>query len=202
MASNRPRRAGRKNPNYAVLNARGLQQGSDDSFEEGQICDTPSHPGLAADEGSMAQSSPLPSNYGLGNEDLDEASTLLDYVDDITEGGETDIHEDGGGGEPEPSEDQGEGSDIAREEVWLEKQRLLVKNREKREMLIKRLERQKFLAQEKLEEEQHKELMETMEREIKEINQERLVKQSKTYNFTYKHAERENHDKHDKVKVP
>ena len=59
--------------------------------------------------------------------------------------------------------------------MWNKKQKILQENRERREKVKRHLERQKHLAQEKLIEEQEKEELYRMEKEIHEINQRRSV---------------------------
>ena len=66
-----------------------------------------------------------------------------------------------------------EENDLGREEVWQQQERIMNENREKRDRLRRRLERQKQIAQEKLREEQERIELIQMEQEIKEINNRR-----------------------------
>ena len=102
----------------------------------------------------------------------EDSSEGLDYEDDVTENqGEDQVDL------REVLNDKCDkhGDDVGQDEVWEQQQRIMEHNREKRDRIKKRLERQRQLAHERLREEEEKEELERMEREIKELNQKRSV---------------------------
>ena len=81
-------------------------------------------------------------------------------------------------GDPEAEdlqEEERDGQDLGSDEVWQKQEQILASNREKRERLRKRLERQKQIAEEKLWDEQERMELVRMENEIKQLNQKRSV---------------------------
>ena len=154
-----------KRTNYAKMNSVGMDE---DQLEDGQIEDSPMRINASDDDlGMSSNTSTFMAGIGQGpGMDEDDAETLLDYEDDVDEQ-EVD---------PEPVEGAvGGEEDLASDEVWEKHQKKLQDERERRELLKRRLERQKNLALAEFEAEQEKDELKQMERDISELNQKRLV---------------------------
>ena len=185
MATGRTTRA--KKVNYAKLNAVGTT-GLDNSslnlsFEEGELADSPlalqpSEDYLFQAEG-QSTSSLMDSWFA---DDVDDTE-VLDVVDDVGEeevislnsreskvqsvvvmAGETECHD---------KQQTSTIPDLGSDEVRQQQECIMAANREKREQLRKKLERQRRVAEEKLQEEQGKIELVKMESEIIKINQRR-----------------------------
>ena len=164
----------RKKPNYALMNTVGLTEdhGGDSELEEGQLQESPLRVEASEDEFMINEQSDTTftdSRYPRDSEVFSDAETALDYIDDVPDDASVQVLDNRQVVEVE-SENENE-NDIARDEVWNRQQEILKENREKRERIKIRLERQRQLAEEKLQEEQEKEEFARMQREIKMLNQ-------------------------------
>ena len=171
----RPTRA-KKTLNYAKLNSQGKQAINDDSFEEGQLVDSPLslHPSeddFNTEPRSAETVSIIDSQFDEGatgaDSELDYNNILVINSDaQSTAPGGDDLLED-------------EAGDLGRDNVWEQQEVMLAANREKIEHLHKRLVRQKQLEQAKLIEEQERAELAKMQREICQIKQIRSVQKVK-----------------------
>ena len=170
MAAARPVRR-RKGLDYAKLNAVGTTEPED--LEEGQIQDSPLQLTVSDDEAFMADgamSAPVSSIPSARGSDMED---LLDYEDDLTDTISVSSSRSIQTLHHHKVEEVGD-----EDEDLGEQERVMKENEEKITKMKRKLERQKRMAVQCLKQEQQKMELARMEKEIKEIHQQRSVRNS------------------------
>ena len=154
-------------------------------MEEGQILEGSPFSVMAEGDEFMSEmtSTMTFAERGFLDRAEEDHDTSLDYEDNLGSNGDdkTGLDDKNGsvgleaGGQMTGSDE----NDLGRDDVWKKHQRAIMETKEKRERLMKRLKRQRQLAEQHLQEERDKEQFERMEREMEkeicELNDKRLV---------------------------